>query len=169
MKSFLRQPAYYTRPVLFYHNSKIIASFSRRLLVGHPPQTPRTPGIPGLSEAQAEALDAMHFIARKHEFKPRMQRGDLRFINNMAVLHRREAFTNSRANDGVVRVDDNKDGVRHLVRIWLNNELLCWKLPRPLRLAWARVFEDDEREERWDLVPPRRPDGRILRVPGSCD
>ncbi|GAB1317294.1 Taurine hydroxylase-like protein SAT17 like [Madurella fahalii] len=165
--TFFRNPDHYTRPILFHHHGKIIMSFSRRLLVGHPPLEQRTPGIPGLTEAQAEALDAVHFVARRHEFSPRMERGDLRFINNMAVLHRREAFTNS--DDG------NGDGgaaavaVRHLVRVWLNNEMMCWKLPRPLRIAWARIFEDEEREERWDLVPLRAEDGKILRVAGSCD
>ncbi len=131
-------------------------SFSRRLLVGHAPFWYRTPGIPGLTEAQAEALDAVHFAARKHELRPRMQRVDLRFINNMAILHRREAFANSTT------------AARHLVRVWLNNETMCWKLPRPLRIAWARIFEDGDREEHWDIAPPRK-DGKVLRVAGSRD
>lgn len=142
--------------MLFYHDDKLITSFSRRLLVGHVPFDKRSPGIPGLTEAQAEALDMIHFVARKHEINPRIERGDLRFINNMAVLHRREAFENSAGN------------ARHLIRVWLNNEHLCWKLPRTLQLSWARIFEDSEREEHWDLEPPRK-DGKILRVAGSCD
>ncbi|KAL5336517.1 hypothetical protein BJX70DRAFT_280719 [Aspergillus crustosus] len=154
--TFGRAPSYYNRPVMFHHNDKIITSFSRRLLVGHVPFNKRSPGIPGLTEAQAEALDMIHFVARKHEISPRIERGDLRFINNMAVLHRREAFENSAGN------------ARHLIRIWLNNEQVCWKLPRALQISWARIFEDDEREERWDIEPPRK-DGKILRVAGSCD
>ncbi|KAL4975015.1 hypothetical protein BDW66DRAFT_167438 [Aspergillus desertorum] len=154
--TFGRSPPYYTRPVLFYHDNKLITSFSRRLLVGHVPFDKRTPGIPGLTEAQAEALDMIHFVARKHEITPRIERGDLRFINNMAVLHRREAFENSGGN------------ARHLIRIWLNNEQMCWKLPRTLQLSWARIFEDNERDEHWDIEPPRR-GGKILRVAGSCD
>ncbi|AEO71829.1 uncharacterized protein THITE_2148420 [Thermothielavioides terrestris NRRL 8126] len=158
--TFRRNPSYYTRPILFNHDGKIIMSFSRRLLVGHPPKDVRTPGIPGLTEAQAEALDAVHFVARKHEFKPAMVRGDLRFINNMAVLHRREAFTNG--------ADGTAAATRHLVRLWLNNPARCWPLPRPLRIAWARIFEDPEREEHWDIEPPRL-NGKLLRVAGSCD
>lgn len=131
-------------------------SFSRRLLVGHPPHTPRTPGIPGLTEAQAEALDAVHFVARKHEVTTSMMAGDIRFLNNMGVLHRREAFENS------------TDRQRHLIRLWLNNEMMCWKLPAALRIAWARVFDDTDREGKWDIVPPRK-DGVILRIAGSCD
>jgi len=154
--TFGRSPPFYKRALMYYKKGKLITSFSRRLLVGHEPFDSRTPGIPGLTEAQAEALDAVHFAAKRHEIKPRMEKGDLRFINNMGILHRREAFENNATNS------------RHLVRIWLNNEMMCWKLPRDLRIAWARVFEDKDREENWDIQPPRK-DGKILRVAGTCD
>jgi hypothetical protein len=151
-----RTPAFIKRPVLYHHKGKIIFSFSRRLLVGHPPNDPRTVGIPGLTEAQAEALDAVHFAARKYEIRPTMRKGDLRFINNMGLLHCRDAF------------EDDGQNARHLIRLWLHNELMCWKLPQPLRLAWARVFEDRERREYFDLEPPRK-DGALLRVAGTSD
>lgn len=142
---------------MYYHDDKLITSYSRRLLVGHSPHELRTPGIPGLTEAQAEALDAVHFIARKHEIKPTLQKGDLRFINNMGILHRREAYSNSQSTR------------RHLVRIWLNNPLRCWQLPRDLQLAWARVFDkDDTKESHWDFQPIQKA-GKIIRVAGSCD
>lgn len=141
---------------MYCQDGKIITNFSRRLLVGHPPEDPRTPGIPCLNEAQAEAIDAVHFTARKHEIKLGMEKGDVRFINNMAVLHRREAF------------EDAPDAERHLVRLWLNNEEKCWKLPMPLRLAWARVFDDPDRKAYWDMEPPRK-EGVLLRLAGSCD
>ena len=124
--------------------------------MGHAPRDPRTKGIPGLTEAQAEALDALHFVAEKHEIRPTMEKGDMRFFNNMGILHRREAFKNGSESE------------RHLIRLWLNNEEKCWKLPAPLRLAWARVFEDDERGTFWDIEPPRK-NGMVLRVAGSCD
>ncbi|KAK5702418.1 hypothetical protein LTR17_022345 [Elasticomyces elasticus] len=151
-----RDPAYIKRAVLYHHKGKIIFSFSRRLLVGHPPHDPRTLGIPGLTEAQAEALDAVHFAAKKFEVRPTMQRGDLRFINNMGLLHCREAF------------EDDSNNARHLIRLWLHNELMCWKLPEPLRLAWARVFEDEDRKEYFDIMPPKK-DGVLLRVAGTSD
>lgn len=97
------------------------------------PHEPRSSNIPGLTEVQAEALDALHFLAQKHQIRTSVEKGDMRFINNMGLLHCREAF-----EDGPV----NK---RHLMRIWLNNRDLCWKLPWSLRLAWARVFEEDRK------------------------
>ncbi|KAI0115734.1 hypothetical protein GGR51DRAFT_360692 [Nemania sp. FL0031] len=154
--TFGRSPPFYERALMYYHKGKLITSFSRRLLVGHLPFEARTPGIRGLTERQAEALDAVHFTAKRHEIKPTIVEGDLRFINNMGILHRREAFENNASN------------ARHLIRIWLNNEMWCWKLPRDLRIAWARVFEDDDRETHWDIEPPRK-DGKILRVAGTCD
>lgn len=162
-----RDPPFYRRALMYFHDHRLITSFSRRLLVGHAPFTPRSKAIPGLTEAQAEALDAVHFIAKKHEIKPRMERGDIRFVNNLGLLHRREAFEN---------VQGSKP--RHLVRIWLNNdEGMCWNLPRPLRLAWARVFDDDFEDEGsdkrgryWDYAPLRHPvTGRVLNTGGSCD
>lgn len=85
-----------------------------------------------------------------------MRKGDMRFINNMGVLHCREAFENGDTSQ------------RHLVRLWLNNEKMVWKLPPSLGLAWARVFHDDERESYWDIEPPRA-NGALLRTAESCD
>ena len=98
----------------------------------------------------------MHAIARSHEIRTVMQKGDIRFLNNMGVFHRRESF------------EDDDTSKRHLIRLWLHNEEHCWKLPGSLRLAWARIFEDDERESRWTLNP-MGPDGRYLRQSSSCD
>lgn len=154
-----RNPAYYNRALLYHTDGKLIFNFSRRLLVGCNPQTPRTKGIPGLTEAQAEALDMVHYVATRVELRTRMVKGDMRFVNNMALIHRREAFE-----------DDASSGdERHLIRLWLNSEERCWALPRPLRVAWARIFHDEERGENWDLAPPRNIDGVVIRVAGSCD
>jgi len=150
-----RDPPYYRRALLYYNDGKVILNFSRRLLTGVPTAI-QSNNIPGLTEAQAEALDAIHFIAKKHEIKTTMRKGDIRFINNMGVVHCREAFEN----------DDSSQ--RHLIRLWLNNEKMVWKLPPSLRLAWARVFHDDDRGSYWDIEPPRA-NGVLLRTAESCD
>lgn len=150
-----RDPPYYNRAILYHQPPKVLLNISRRLLTGAR-KDPRTPGIPGLTLRQAEALDALHSVARSHEIRTVMKKGDIRFLNNMGVLHRRESFE----DDGMIK--------RHLIRLWLHNEERCWKLPLPLRLAWARVFEDEERETHW-TVNPVGPDGRVLRQSSSCD
>jgi len=150
-----RDPKFYNRALLHSYDEKVIFAFSRRLLVGKP-TSPRSASIPGLTEAQAEAIDAIHYIAKKHEIVTPTQKGDMRFINNMGILHSREKF---------VETETSK---RHFVRIWINNEELNWKLPRVLKLAWERVFDDDERPPLWKFEPLSNKD-RKLRIASSCD
>jgi hypothetical protein len=141
--------------LLFHTDSKVILSASRRLLTGSP-DTPRTKGIPALTEKQAEALDAVHFIAQANSLKLSVEKGDMCFINNMAILHSREAF------------EDGRYTQRHLFRLWLSNQELLWKLPPPLELAWARVFDDEDRPSIWDFDPVRV-NGRLNNPAASCD
>ena len=68
----------------------------------------------------------------------------MRFLNNRCILHGREGFH-----------DDNPsaESKRHLVRLWLRDQEIGWKLPEALSLASARIFEDPERPVRWDIEP----------------
>ena len=140
MNSLGATPPYHKRPLLFYEDKRLIMSFARTVITGSE-SNPRTAGLPPITEEQAEALDAVHFIAEKHSLQSRMQPGDMRFINNLAVLHRRDSF-----------VDDTKTP-RHLMRLWLKHDNLAWKLPRILQLAMDRVFDDGIEEKRWTLEP----------------
>lgn len=72
-----------------------------------------------------------------------MQKGDIRFINNMGLLHGREGF-----ND-----DTEQESKRHLMRLWLRNSKLQWSLPPELRLVWGRIFDDKERSVQWLTEP----------------
>ena len=126
---FGRRPAYHKRPLLFHHDGNVILNFSRRNLTGSY-HTPRTKGLPVLTEAQAEALDAVHFLAEKHQLKMAMAPGDLRFFNNLAILHRRDGF------------EDSESDKRHMMRVWLWNEELTWSLPPALQLATDRCFAE---------------------------
>ncbi len=51
----------------------------------------------------------------------------------MGILHSKEKF---------MKIESSK---RHFVKIWINNEELNLKLPRVLKLAWEKVFDDDKR------------------------
>ena len=121
-------------------DGKVILNFSRRVLTGHP-LSPRTPDIPGLTEAQAEALDAVHYIAKAHKLNFTTVKGEMRFVNNFAILHGREAYRDA---------DDLGKSKRHLLRLWLHNEQMMWKLPPALKLVWARTFYDEERHKTWE-------------------
>jgi len=170
-----RDPAYYNRALLYYHDEKTLINFSRRVLTGHP-ISPRTKGIPGLTEAQAEALDAVHFTAKKHKLNFATEKGDMRFINNFAVLHGREAYSDHDMDPDVDETERRSQ--RHLLRLWLHNEKMAWKLPSALKLVWARTF-DENRRRTWDAAqhmsqerargpdPPPRPDSNPIPYP--CD
>jgi Taurine catabolism dioxygenase TauD, TfdA family len=111
--------------------------------------------VPGLTEDQAEALDAVQFIAQKHQLNMSLKKGDLRFINNMSMIHCREAF------------EDDEKNHRHLLRLWLSNQDKKWELDPELQVAWARAFEDQGRATNWDADPVWL-NGKIIKAE-SCD
>ncbi|ORX98191.1 hypothetical protein BCR34DRAFT_577451 [Clohesyomyces aquaticus] len=139
--TFGRDPPYHQRPLLYCHDRRVILNFSRRLLTGSD-QSPRTANIPPITEAQAEALDAVHFIAQDNQLSISTAPGDLRFINNLGILHCRDSF------------QDGAHSQRHLVRLWLRNEQMAWSTPTQLQMAWDRVFADlPDMAENWNIEP----------------
>jgi len=53
---------------------------------------PRTANIPPISEPQAEALDALHFLAEKYRITLDFRKGDIQYINNLSIFHARDGF-----------------------------------------------------------------------------
>lgn len=86
--------------MLYNHKGKIILKFSQRVLTGAP-----------LTEAQAEALDAVHFCALKHSLELSLRSGDICFIKNLTVMHSRSAFV------------DYGPNILFLLRSWLSDWL----------------------------------------------
>lgn len=86
-----------------------------------------------LSGEQLEALAALAASAEKHAVTVPAERGDVLFINNLAVLHKREAYV-----DG----EDEQEGVgrRHLVRVWLRNAELAWDVPENMKAPWYAAY-----------------------------
>ncbi|KAM7187469.1 hypothetical protein V8F33_011209 [Rhypophila sp. PSN 637] len=101
------QPPYEIRPILlpFGENHGPSFFYSRRPLTGSP-VAPRTVGIPPMTERQAEALDMVHFTAVKCQLKFEARRGDIICVNNLAVMHAREGFTDF--DEGFHSEDDQK-------------------------------------------------------------
>ena len=82
------------RPVLYYHDSKVIFQYARRSFTGFL-GLPRSPGIPPITEAQAEALDTLQFLGEKYSLGLDFQKGDIQFINNLSNIHARDAYSDS--------------------------------------------------------------------------
>jgi hypothetical protein len=79
------------RPVLYVEDGHVIIQYSRRNFTGFGEQK-RSPNIPPITEAQAEALDAVHFLAEKYSLAMNFQKGDIQYINSLGLLHARDAF-----------------------------------------------------------------------------
>jgi len=114
-------------------------NFVPQSLVGLPNST-RATELPPLSPLQYEALEAVQRISEKHQLSLSFKPGDLTFINNWAILHAREAFRDDSVNQ------------RYLVRMWLKNDTLAWKLPNPLQEGNRKIFHDKRSVENWNVA-----------------
>ncbi|KAI1027121.1 hypothetical protein LB504_007989 [Fusarium proliferatum] len=123
-----------TRPLLYHQKAtdtlpeRVALQYARRYFVGFG-ALPRSHDIPPITEAQAEALDALHFLGDKLSVSTNFAKGDMQFINNLAVFHARDAFTDSPTQQ------------RHLLRLWLRDPENAWETPEPLRERWAELYE----------------------------
>ncbi|KAJ6782224.1 hypothetical protein PWT90_10205 [Aphanocladium album] len=116
-------------PVLQYHDGNMIINFGRTALMGSASH-PRPASLPQLTPIQMEALDAIEAIAKATQLEMKTMAGDMHFINNFTVLHRREGFV-----DGQMANEK-----RHLVRMRLRDDELGWAVPEELQSEWAKAF-----------------------------
>ncbi|KAK0370590.1 TfdA family Taurine catabolism dioxygenase TauD [Colletotrichum limetticola] len=125
--------SYSTRPLLHHQPAadgkpeRLIIQYARRSFTGYW-GLPRSSDIPPITEAQAEALDALHFLAEKYAAHLDFHQGDIQYANNLSIFHARGGFVDS----------DEKQ--RHLVRLWLRDPEHAWKTPDALRERWDRVY-----------------------------
>lgn len=120
-------------------------NFGRTALMGSTSH-PRPPSLPQLTPIQVEALNAVEAIAQNTQLEMKTMAGDMHFINNFAVLHRREGFVNG-AQDGEKR---------HLVRMRLRDDELGWAVPLELQAEWTQAF-GQAGSRVWHIEP--MPDG----------
>ncbi|KAH6634060.1 hypothetical protein B0J18DRAFT_415162 [Chaetomium sp. MPI-SDFR-AT-0129] len=124
-------PSFQCRPVIFHENSKLIMNFGRAALLGNEAH-PRPQHLPSLTARQIEALDAIEAIAKATQLEIQTQAGDMHFINNLAILHRREGYANGQS------VAEK----RHLVRMRLRSAEYGWPIPRALKGEWDTAFQE---------------------------
>ncbi|KAI0385428.1 Clavaminate synthase-like protein [Hypomontagnella monticulosa] len=123
------------RAVLFKHEGHILSTMFYDALV-NPPDGEE---LPSLTPKQREAIEYFQTVASHYQLSMQNEPGDLTFVNNWAVVHAREAF------------EDGPDQRRYLLRLWLRNERLGWKLPKPLQIDNHMVFYDDSIPEKWNI------------------
>ncbi|KAH6981422.1 hypothetical protein EDB80DRAFT_873267 [Ilyonectria destructans] len=124
-------PRFQRRSLLFYHEGNLILNFGRVPLVGND-ANPRPQFLPNVNWRQSESLEAIDAIAESVRLGIATKPGDIHFVNNLAIMHRREGFI-----DG--EVPEEK---RHLVRTRLRDEQFGWKLPDCLEQQWSVAFNN---------------------------
>ncbi|KAL7628687.1 hypothetical protein AAE478_000202 [Parahypoxylon ruwenzoriense] len=134
-------PRFQCRPLLFYRDSRLVMNFGRTPLLGNAVH-PRPDHLPKLNDRQREALDVVEAIAQAVQLEIQTQAGDMHFINNLAVLHRREGFVDGEA----------PREKRHLVRMRLRSSRLGWEIPDDLKQEWHDAFDTDTYQT-WHLEP----------------
>ncbi|MCJ1459017.1 hypothetical protein MMC28_009394 [Mycoblastus sanguinarius] len=138
---------YYKRPLLHYlpasdeNEERIVIQYARRTFTGYQ-ALPRSPKIPPITEAQAEALDALHFLAERFHAGLDFRQGDVQYVNNLSIFHARDGFKDTHGQQ------------RHLVRLWLRDPEYAWPTPEPLTERWSGLYDGVKPEnEVFPLVP----------------
>lgn len=91
---------------------------------------PGDAAIPELTQIQEEALNIFNIVATKNGLRINSEPGDLIFVNNWALLHARDSYTD----------DVSVKSSRHLVRLWLRNSELGWAIPANMKVPWDAAF-----------------------------
>ncbi|EUC36704.1 hypothetical protein COCCADRAFT_2348 [Bipolaris zeicola 26-R-13] len=128
-----RGDKYALRPLLHYQPKtestpeRLIIQYARRTFTGYW-GLPRSSDVPPITEAQAEALDALHFLADKHSVSLGFRKGDVQYANNLSIFHARDGFKNT------------PEQQRHLIRLWLRDPENAWPTPEALKPRWS-IYE----------------------------
>lgn len=92
--SYTLAPLLHFQPATDTSPERLIIQYARRSFTGYW-GLPRSSDIPPITEAQAEALDALHYTAEKYAASLDFHRGDIQYINNLSIFHARAGFTDS--------------------------------------------------------------------------
>ncbi|OTB01391.1 hypothetical protein M426DRAFT_323530 [Hypoxylon sp. CI-4A] len=127
-KQYIERPLLFHFPATESTSERVSLQYGRRYFVGFG-ALPRRSTIPPITEAQAEALDTVHFLGEKYCVNTDFQKGDIQYINNLAIFHARDGFT------------DTPEKRRHLLRLWLRDPENAWQTPEVLNYRWAQLYE----------------------------
>ncbi|KAL4757803.1 TauD/TfdA family dioxygenase [Aspergillus foveolatus] len=135
------RPLLYHQPQTTSSPERLIIQYARRGFTGYWGK-PRAATLPPITEAQAEALDALHYLAENSAVALDFHKGDIQVVNNLSIFHARAGFTDS---------DEKR---RHLVRLWLRDPELAWETPEGLKSRWEYVYgEVDAAKSIFPLEP----------------
>ncbi|RSL60477.1 hypothetical protein CEP54_006710 [Fusarium duplospermum] len=100
-----------SRPIIGKADGRMQINYAKAFLAGHP-KYPMNETSPSLSPQQEAALKILADTARRHSLQLDTEAGDLVLVNNLSIMHARDAFD-----------DDELSGeVRHILRLWLQDQ-----------------------------------------------
>ncbi len=143
-KSYEVQPPRHVRLLQKIKSDKVpvLLRFSRYPLTGW--QRKRNPDLPAPALAQLEAADAVQFIAKKNSITLPAVKGDMLFVNDMALMHARQGF-----DDGDIPLK------RHLIKMYLRDPDKGWEIPSSIEREWGTSYNpnrpDGTRHETWHI------------------
>lgn len=88
------RPLLYFQPATSEIPERMILQYARRNFTGFG-ALPRSSDIPPITEAQAEALDTLHFLGERFNLGLDFRQGDIQLVNNLALFHARDGFTDT--------------------------------------------------------------------------
>ncbi|KAF2830142.1 Clavaminate synthase-like protein [Ophiobolus disseminans] len=142
-------------PTLFFSKGKPMCQLVKAPLVGTP-LIPRDPSMPTLTPKQLHALHAVDELAKQYCTKLDRQQGDIQFINNLSIMHARQAY----------RGTDGKPSSRHLLRMFLRDPMNAWDKPARFRNNFDDPFTPGRQQnlpvidnDPWRLISGRESHG----------
>ncbi|KAF2279313.1 Clavaminate synthase-like protein [Westerdykella ornata] len=139
--------AYDERPLLFTLSSgQLAVQASRSRLFGtqcrHRPSS-----LPPLSNAQVEAIDALHAAGQAVSQRIPSRSGDMIFFNNLRMMHARDAFVDGDAEEN--------ETSRYLLRLILHDERpdARWEIPPALKPTWDELYAHADEDEVFAIHP----------------
>lgn len=93
-KPYTLAPLLHFQPATDIDPERLIIQYARRSFTGYW-GLPRSSNIPPITEAQAEALDALHYTAEKYAVSLDFHQGDIQYVNNLSIFHARAGFQDS--------------------------------------------------------------------------
>ncbi|KAI2602326.1 Clavaminate synthase-like protein [Hypoxylon sp. NC1633] len=131
-----------TRPMLHVSDTgDVMFTYSRFPMAGFNGKQ-RNPNLAPVNDAQVAAMDAVQYIMAKNAVPLPWRKGDIAFINDMAVMHARSSFT------------ENGNGIqRHLLKFYLRDPAQDWPIPESAQKQWNKIYgpntPEGKREEEW--------------------
>ncbi|KAK3075905.1 hypothetical protein LTR53_000334 [Teratosphaeriaceae sp. CCFEE 6253] len=142
-KPYAEHPPRHVRMLERVDSDKILLRFSRYGVTGW--QRMRNPDLPTPTQAQLDALDAVQSTGQANGFPLPIAKGDMLFVNDMAIMHARRGFS-----------EHGQYLKRHLVKMFFHDPAQGWTVPASVEGERERMYgpnrPDGSRSESWHAV-----------------